>query len=398
MIRNIAIDQKDESIKTGLNLAVNWLLNSRIQDYFGNPEPESGFAGWYDLERKEYPFIYGEITGYGIETLLYLHDKEKKAVYLEKAVRAGNWLIKNMQYDGRDPKAKGAFLWKYFPDGSLDTFVYSFDTGMCVTALVDLFQATGDHKFLDSAIVAAEWLIDVMQNGDGGFEACYDLQNRSFVEGKWSRNPGSYHAKISIGLLKLYNITQTTKLLRSVNSLCNWVLKFQEPDGRFKTNEGFGDIYMHAHCYATEGLLYASKELGDKKLEETALRGAKWLIKAQNANGGISRWYFQTNEFSVDENTEALAQAIRLWLMTHLLDGSFFPESVEKGLSRLLSLQCLDTEDNRAQGGFHYAILDGKLVPHINCWATLFSIQALQMYLDWKAQKLSLDNSLAWLI
>lgn len=398
---NFSVELTDEVIKERLNLAVHWILNSGVQNVFQeNSHTDGGFGCWYDMEKKEYPFVYAEITAYAIKALLYLYDREKQSKYLERAEKAADWLITHMQCRSKDTKAKGGFFWKRLLDGSLSPFVYSFDTGMCITALTDLFRATKKYRYLDSATTAAEWLVKVMQNESGSSKACYDFQNRSFGDGKWSRAPGSYHAKISIGLLKLYNLTQDARLTTSVNSLCNWVLKLQEQNGKINTNENSGDTYLHAHCYAIEGLLYAFKESNYAKLEKAAFEGAKWLINAQNSKGGMSRWYYDDYGFSYDENTEALAQAIRIWLILDTLShqGNIFYGKIEKALERLLSLQYLATEDSRAKGGFYYAIIDHKLVPHINCCATLFSIQAFQMYLDWKAQRLSFDHSLNWLI
>ena len=398
-----SIGKKEKIVRERLGMAVHWMLYSGIQNYScKNSAINGGFSCWYDIERKEYPFVYAEITGYAIETLLYLHYLKRQDKYLEKAVNAADWLITYMQYKGEDPKARGGFLWKRFPDGSLSRFVYSFDTGMCITALVDLFHATKKYKYLDSAISAADWLIDIMQNRDGSFKACYNLQNRFFEddEGKWSRAAGSHHAKISIGLLKLYNIVEDEKLKMSVNGLCNWVLKLQGRDGKIKTNENSGGIYLHAHCYATEGLLYASKEFCNKELEKAGLEGARWLVDAQNSKGGMSRWYFNDCGFSSDENTEALAQAIRIWLIASSLypQDDFFHRKIEKALDHLLNLQCLTTEDNKAKGGFYYAIMDKKIIPHINSCATLFSIQTLQMYLHWKARDLLAQRPLDWLV
>jgi len=389
--------QKD--VQKRLNLAVQWLLNSGIQNSTG------AFSGWYDAEKREYPFIYGEMIGYGIQTFLYLYDREKEYEYLRRAERAADWLIKNMVYRGNDLLARGAFVWRYYlPNGPLSTLVYAFDNGICMSALVDLFQATYKEKYLNSAISTAEWLLDVMRNSDGSFKACYDFQAKTFGNGRWSKLPGSYHAKLSIGLLKLYSVTKNEKLVKSVRELCDWVLKLQKEDGGFKTNKMSNDIYVHAHCYAVEGLLYASKMLSEKRFEEAALKGCEWLQKVQKSNGAISRWYYGQEGPSADENTEALAQTVRLWLLSSLnnsnrdlIDNPLL-NRLQKAVNRLLDMQCLKARDKRANGGFFYAILEGKLVPHINCWSTLFSIQALQMYLDWVAGNFSYEYFLKWLI
>jgi len=399
----LSIGKKEEIVRERLNKAIHWMLNSGIQNHsHENQQISGGFNCWYDIERKEYPFIYAEITGYAIETLLNLYYREKKDKYLERAVNAADWLITNMQYDGEDPTARGGFFWKRFPDGSLSRSLFAFDTGMCIIALVDLFYATKKHEYLDSSTSAAKWLVDVMQNENGSFKALYNLEDKSFkdAEEKWSRVPGSYHAKISIGLLKLNYVMEDEKLKKSVNNLCNWVLKLQRPDGKIKNNENSEDIYIHAHCYATEGLLYSSQELRNNEFKKAGLEGARWLVNAQNSKGGISRWHLNGNEFSSDENTEALAQTIRIWLIINTLypQYDFFHPFIEKALDHLLDLQCLDSEDNKTKGGFYYAMMDNKIVPHINSCATFFSIQALQMYLDWKGGDFSSSTFLQWLI
>lgn len=396
------VEREEEIIENRIKFAVDWLLNSGIQSASGY------FAGWYDMGKGKYPFIYDELTGYGIETLLFLYDQEKRSEYLDRATMAADWLIKHMKYRGNDPMAKSAFVWKYdLPDGPLGKKVYAFDTAICVSALVDLFRFTRKQRYLNSAISAAEWLVNKMQNRDGSFKACYDFQSQSFGTGRWSRMPGSYHAKLSVGLLKLHKIIGDEKLKESVKNLCNWVLKLQDENGKFKTNGNSEDVYVHAHCYAAEGLLYAGKELSDIKLIGAGSKAANWLLSAQKPNGAIPRWYARAHYnggLSSGENTEALAQTIRLWLICnndeHCTTDHINPlfDKLEKALNRLLTMQHLVTGDKKATGGFYYAILDGKLVPHINCCATLFSIQALQMYLDWKSGKFSPNYFLKWLV
>jgi rhamnogalacturonyl hydrolase YesR len=393
---------KEDTIKKRIKLAVDWLLNSGIQSASGY------FTGWYDMDEGKYPFIYDEMIGYGIETFLFLYDQEKRSEYLDKATMAADWLIKHMKYRGDDPMAKGAFMWKYdLPDGPWDTNVYAFDTGICLSALVDLFRFTRKQRYLNSAISAADWLVNAMQNEDGSFKACYDPKSLSFGTGRWSKMPGSYHAKLSIGLLKLHKITGDERLKESMKNLCNWVLKLQDEDGKFKTNGNSEDVYVHAHCYAAEGLLYAGKELFDRRLRGAGIKAVNWLLSAQKPNGAIARWYeraYFNGGLSPDENTEALAQTIRLLLICnndeHGTTNHRNPlsDKLEKALNRLLTMQHLGTGDKEATGGFYYAILDGELVPHINCCATLFSIQALKMCLDWKSGKFSPDYFLEWLV
>lgn len=367
-----------------LKLAIDWILNSGIQ------HPSGYFSCWFDINKSEYPFIYGEMIGYGIETFLWLYHKEKHAVYLDRARSAADWLLDNMSYKGNDPNAKGAFVWKcFFPSFSVVPICYAFDTGMCLSGLTDLFRTTGEQKYLESAISAGRWLVDVMQNDDGSFKARYDHANQSFNDGKWSTNPGSYHAKLSIGLLKLYKITKDETLANSVTKLCDWVLSLQQSDGRFLNTKNSKDFYLHSHCYTIEGLFFAARKIDyiSQKLDRSVLKGTRWLVESQKPNGGISRLYSSDSGFSSDENAETLAQTIRLCLFSISRGNKSQLEKLEKMISRLLNLQCTANEDKRAKGGFYYAVLENELIRHVNCCATLFSAQAMQMYLDWKLKR-----------
>src|SRR3989338_3442009 len=51
---------------------MEWMTKSGIQNEAG--EHAGGFNGWYDIDRKTYPFVYSEITGYGITTLLFMNS------------------------------------------------------------------------------------------------------------------------------------------------------------------------------------------------------------------------------------------------------------------------------------------------------------------------------------
>ena len=77
----------------------NWMINSGIQNICSDSEKNGSFNSWYDADKKRYPFMYSEITGYGISALLYLHDKTKKPLFLERAKLAADWLINNALHE-----------------------------------------------------------------------------------------------------------------------------------------------------------------------------------------------------------------------------------------------------------------------------------------------------------
>ena len=374
-----------ENIACRLRLVLSWVFESGI---LGD---EGYFFSWYDADSREYPFVYTEMLGYGISTILYFYQKTGDGRYLERALKTGDWLIEHVT------SMRGAFQWKYFLNhGIADKVLYAFDNAVCMRALLDLSQLTDEGRFREAAMRSARWLFEIMGEDDGSFRARYDPESRVFGGSRWSHRSGSYHGKIGIGVHK---VAEYLPQFEDVSlSLGNWVLSLQDGDGRFITNPGSPDTYVHAHCYAAEGLLYLGLQKSDSSFIDAALTAAAWLKTIQRPNGAVGRWYRDGKGLMDDDNMDALAQSIRLWMLCGTLQGgNDYTESIETGLRCLLGYQSLD-DDPRIRGGMHYAKLNGEVVPHINCCVSLFTAQALQMYLEWRSGNISFDFEAKWLV
>ena len=73
-----------------VDLAAKWIISSGIQS------DEGGFYAWLDLQDKSYSYLYSEITGYGITSLLFLYKIYGEKATLDKAEQAANWIISKM--------------------------------------------------------------------------------------------------------------------------------------------------------------------------------------------------------------------------------------------------------------------------------------------------------------
>ena len=62
-------------IKNAVKKTTDWVLYSGIQNTEGGLSKIGGFNSWFDTEKKNYRYIYSEITGYGLTTLAYLYSK-----------------------------------------------------------------------------------------------------------------------------------------------------------------------------------------------------------------------------------------------------------------------------------------------------------------------------------
>jgi uncharacterized protein YyaL (SSP411 family) len=251
---------------------------------------------------------------------------------------------------------------------------------MVICGLANLHKETGEEKYLRAAEKIAEFIIGKMQKQDGSFYAVYDSRRNELVdsEEKWSTQTGSYHAKLAIGLLKLYDATRNEKFRESAEDICKKALKMQLPEGRFISYKDTNATHIHPHCYSAEGLLYAGIKLKREDFIRAVEKATTWVLDNLREDGGINCFYNGTG-FEDCERSDTLAQALRLgailWTMNKMDDS--YLKKMEKLKERLLTFQNMGAEQ---KGGFFYAEQKGRKIRHLNSWCTMFALQALDFY------------------
>jgi len=372
-----------------LDSSINWLTKTGI---YNNDESNKmaygGFNAYYDERRKRYPFVYTEITAYAIQLFLYLFRKFRDKFYLERAKRSADWLLNVAKSGGKNIRVRGSFLMGYdLLKKRMIPKAYSFDNGICLSALLNIYGETENQRYYQSAREVGSWLINVMQKSDGSFKPLYDTQRGSYPTNpkNWFEAPGSFHSKIALGLLKLWEVTENSKYLDSARKLCCWTLTQQKVNGQYSSNISSDETNTHAHCYTIEGLLHAFGKLGNDDFLKSAIRAAEWLINAQCSDGGLYQVY-KNNWHNRIRLTYAASQAIRVWILLYELTGERkFYDAAIRSLHFVLGMQSENRRDANAYGGFHdftkRFVVEMKSST-ISAWTTIFTIQALLMFED----------------
>jgi len=366
-----------EKIDDSIELAKNWVLYSGIQNYGKRCLVNGAFNSWYDVDNKIYPYVYSEVSGYGISFYLYLESMREDNELLERAILSADWIH---NYALIADTFDVMFRFYYHENDFWPRNSYSFDNAIILNGLVLLFNKTKNEKYLDISTKIAKRLIDVMQHDNGSFYSYYSLDDgiKLMSPDSWSKYPGSYHAKNAIALLKLFEITGDSFFKNSATKVCDWSLKQQQNDGRFVSVKTDESTILHPHCYSLEGLFYAGAIMDNDDYLQSVIKGIDWIIKSQLDTGGISSTYVQ-GKFLPTERCDALAQSIRLIILAlnRGLIGEEYIESVLKMGKRLLQFQC--RKPGLAQRGGFYYMINGDNIEYnnINSWATMFSVQAL---------------------
>lgn len=363
--------QPEENIAS----AVNWLLHSGIQ-------AESGaFNAWFDLDKKNYPFAYSEITGYAMTALLFFNRMEKQKGLMQRAEKAAKWLHDNaLSKEGAVRtrhyyNAKKADERFSFEGGN----VFAFDCSMVLNGFVNLFNETKEKEYLNYAEKIAGFLDEKMFANE--MRAVYNLKSKRFLDnaGKWSWQPGSHHAKAAIGLLDIAAITENDDFAGKAGQLCENAIELQHKSGRFITNKSDNSTHLHPHCYSAEGLLYAGIKLKEEKFVAAAEKATEWAIANQTSNGGVNAFF--DGKWNNSQRSDVIAQVLRLAAALRSIGRlqKIAGEKIDALALRLLQEQ--NIQPGEQQGGFFYGQdEEGKSKNCLNSWCTMFAAQALQWH------------------
>jgi nucleoside-diphosphate-sugar epimerase len=176
---------------------------------------------------------------------------------------------------------------------------------------------------------------------------------------RWSLSYGCHLLKIANPVLTYHEQEPDRRCPGLVDSLLGTLLPLYER-GRFRTHDGSDATYLHAHCYAVEGLL-GLEARGAAKVASLIVGAADWLAKVQAPNGGFRAWHDGTDAIG-EFRTDATAQAVRVWAC---VDCKAFAGPIARALEFLNGMQVTG-------GGLRY----GPGIDDVNTWATLFAVQA----------------------
>lgn len=377
---------KDIKVDKIIKQGSSWLLKSGIQNK--GKKNLGAFSAWYGTKNKKYSYLYSEISGYLITHMCFMYEYTNKKIYLTSAINSADWLIKCAQ------DTTGGFKCLFLLDKKIkldfkSEQIYSFDNGVIINGLVNLYKITKNKKYLNSATKCGNWIVNKAQKKNGEIKPIYDLSKNSFVEDKkkWSWISGSYHTKISIGLLNLYSVNKKKIFLTSSKKIFNTSLKKQIKSGEFLSTKI--STNLHPHCYSAEGLWVGSKFLKNKNYLKAVIKSTKWIFKNQDLDGLVPRLRVG-KKYIYSERVDALAQSVRLVLLLlkdNKIDKNKFDPQIKKVIKIIVKYQS-QSKRLKEQGGFYWGKTSkGKTSMDLNCWVTSFVIQTLILFKYYQANK-----------
>jgi len=315
-----------------------WLADSRLRDERGR------VLSWLNPAHPGY--FYPEIMGY------------YASLCAERARHAGNerWLELGRQVGA-------AIVGELTPRGALSRagIEYAFDTAIGLHGLLRVQQVEGSARFAD----AAQRMTDFLVAGLGEREVAWRDGRPVRDLDSWSHSFGASAIKVPMALetsgaaLGRRDASELAREVRERGVAAAW------RDGAFRINGERAWVYTHAHCYATEGLIFAARGAGAWPVQ--VRESAEFLARVQSAAGGLPCWHARP-DIEVVSHADATSQAVRIW---SVVSRERYAPQIERALAFLRSIE-------GAGGGLRYKPGSDDL----NSWATIFGAQADQWQRD----------------
>jgi hypothetical protein len=242
-------------------------------------------------------------------------------------------------------------------DGGLGRWgmAYAFDTAIALSGILEYERAGGSlpdaslprrlFEFIGTCLVA--------RRGTGTPNPLSD---------RWSLSYGCHLLKVVRALWSYHDREGDSRCARLIRRLVDDLLPLHA-GGRFRIHSRSPETYVHAHCYAIEGLLCLERR-GMSRVASIIGDCARWLADIQAEDGGIPAWHDGVSPRGVS-HADATAQAVRIW---SCVNPRAFAREIERALGSLATVQ-------GSGGGIRYR--GGS--EDINTWSTVFSVQAVRL-------------------
>jgi len=272
---------------------------------------------YYALEDRFEERLHTVYSASIIYTLLKVYDFDKDQRILEKIPEWGEFLL-SMQNKDKESKRYGAFHYSLYlsPEEKEEKFVVG-TAALSIFTLLDLYERTGEEKYLESARLAGDWLV-TMQEENGIMRPYVRYSEDKWVHG--TKESLLYNGQVLAALSRLYQATQKEEYFNSAEKIAGHFEKRVEEDGCF-----LGDEYRSPNPISSAWVVMAlldfykvnpeeeyreiifncSRELVGRQMTETTdpLYQGRWALAfSTSGNGWLAEVMMEMYHFCRNEN------------------------------------------------------------------------------------------------
>ncbi|HEY3825614.1 MAG TPA: hypothetical protein VGL82_13705 [Bryobacteraceae bacterium] len=257
-----------------------------------------------------------------------------------------------------------------FPFEYPSQYSYFFDCGIIIRGLLAVWRETKEDQLLETSAAAAHAMIADFHSGRD-YHPILSLPNKepSPRTEKWSRNPGCYQLKAAMAWWDVGEITGDTRLKQAYGEMLRACLSTHS---EFLPGASCPQLVMdrlHAYCYFLEGML--------------PMRQCPDCIQASIEGIGVIQRHLKDIEPTF-VRSDVYAQLLR----ARVNSAPFLP--VDNAAAATEAKHLADfhavSDDPRIGGGFFFGRREGRMSPQVNPVSSVFAAQALEMWRQYQVQ------------
>jgi rhamnogalacturonyl hydrolase YesR len=349
-------DDPAASLRDALEQAVRWLALAQDRSGAGGVASYE-FYGW----TKPYP----EVTGYIIPTMWDCRHGLDRPDLGDRAVRMSDWELEIQRENGG---------WEAGVAGENQEPIV-FNTGQVIRGLLRTHAETGERRYLDAAVRAADWIVDVQEDDGSWTRANYRGLKRV------------YDSYVSAPLARAAEVTGNRTYAEAAMRNCEFVLRQQRESGWFDLCDNspfFVEAPVtHAIGYTIDGLLETGDLVGRDDFVAAATKAADGVMGAISASGRLAgrldeHWESPVRWVCLTGTAQIGIVLVKLYARTgepHYLDAA---RRLADFLVYVQHLNAVGTTRSGALPG-SYPVWGTYAPFKYPCWATKYLVDLLVM-------------------
>jgi hypothetical protein len=355
------------TVRAALERGLRWL--ELAQD-------RSGAGGVASYEFYGWTAGYPEVTGYIIPTMWDCRHRLDRPDLGERAIRMSDWELGIQSENGG---------WEGGVEGENQRPIV-FNTGQVIRGLLATHAETGEPRYLDAVVRAADW-ITAVQEDDG-----------SWTRANYRGLKRVYDSYVSAPLARAAAVTGNVRYTEAAIRNCEFVLRQQRETGWFDLCDNspfFVDAPVtHAIGYTIDGLLETGELVGRSDFVAAAVNAAEGVSGAISSSGRLpgrldERWQPRAGWVCLTGS----AQIAIVFLKLHEITGDRHHLDTARRLTDfLLYAQHLNAVGTTRSGALpgSYPIWGTYAPLKYPCWATKYLVDLLLLL-----ERLERDTSLS---
>ena len=345
-----------ETLRAALEQAVAWLATA---------QDRSGSGGVASYEFYGWTAGYPEVTGYIIPTMWDCRHALDRPELGERAIRMADWELGIQQANGG---------WEGAVEGENQPPIV-FNTGQVMRGLLATHAETGEAKYLEAVVRAADWIADV-QDDDG-----------SWTRANYRGLKRVYDSYVSAPLARAAKVTGNDAYAEAAVRNCEFVVRQQRESGWFDLCDNspfFVEAPVtHAIGYTIDGLLETGDLVGRAEFVAAATKAAEGVLGAISASGNLpgrldERWEPRAGWVCLTGSAQIAIVLLKLHAST---GDSRYLDAARRLTDFLVYVQRLNAVGTDRSGALpgSYPIWGTYAPFKYPCWATKYLVDLLLM-------------------